>query len=159
MARWLIQCGGSDVTGKIKMDIISGEEDGDVEGVHREVWDKEVSVYSVWVWQTSSGMGFREDLLCQLVIIFHRMSLGEGREHSVALFWDRYYPQHQHVQTIFPHLESENLVASTCAEWCPPGPPTVCLAGMRGRRGRRDVLWIRSSAEKGVTGGFVNPHY
>lgn len=34
MARWLIQCGRSDVTGKIKMDIMSREEDGDVEGVH-----------------------------------------------------------------------------------------------------------------------------
>lgn len=31
------------------MDIISREEDGDVEGVHREGWDKEVSVYSVRV--------------------------------------------------------------------------------------------------------------
>lgn len=31
------------------MDIISGEEDGDVEGVHREGWDKEVSVYSARV--------------------------------------------------------------------------------------------------------------
>lgn len=29
------------------MDIMSREEDGDVEGVHREGWDKEVSVYSV----------------------------------------------------------------------------------------------------------------
>lgn len=83
MARWLIQCGGSDVTGKIKMGIISREDDGDVEGVHREGWDKEVTVYSVRVWQTSFGMGFREDLLFQLVIIFHRMS--QVREESAAL--------------------------------------------------------------------------
>lgn len=31
-----MQCGGSEVTEKIKMDSISGEEDGDVEGVHQE---------------------------------------------------------------------------------------------------------------------------
>lgn len=83
VARWLIQCGRSDVTGKIKMDITSREEDGDVEGVHREGWDKEVSVYSVWVWPTFFGMGCREDLLFWMVIIFHRIS--QVREKSTAL--------------------------------------------------------------------------
>lgn len=78
-----MQCGGSDVIGKIKMDIISREEDGDVEGVHREGWDKEVSVYSVRVRHTSFGMGFREDLLFRLGIIFHRMS--QMKEERTAL--------------------------------------------------------------------------
>lgn len=78
VARWLIQHGGSDVTGKIKMDIISGEEDGDVKG-----WDKEVSVYSVRVWWISFGMGCREDLLFHLVIIFYSMS--RVREESPVL--------------------------------------------------------------------------
>lgn len=59
------------------------KEDGDVEGAPRDDWDKEVGVYSVWVWLTSFGIGFREDLLFWMVIIFHRIS--QVREESTAL--------------------------------------------------------------------------
>lgn len=124
MARWLIQCGGSDVTGKIKMDIISGEKDRDGEGVCREGWEEEVGVYSVWVGQTSFGMGFGEDLLFQLVIIFPRMS--HVREENTVLLC---FEIGTTPSTIFLHLcggrcwLSPPVQNSTCPPRSPHGEP------------------------------------
>lgn len=159
MARWLIQRGGSDVTGKIKMDIMSREEDGDVEGVHREGWDKEVSVYSVWVWLTSFGRGFREDLLFWMVIIFHRIS--QVREESTALLCS------ETVTTPSPNLFKPFFCI--CGEgdfgclhlfWSVPTRSSPCKLGRdSGQKRQKWCSLDKRTAKKAMTEGFVKPCY
>lgn len=120
------------------MDIISGENDRDGEGVCREGWEEEVGVYSVWVGQTSFGMGFGEDLLFQLVIIFPRMSQVR-EENTVLLCFEIGTTPSTNIFKPFFFIYGEGDAG--CLHLCrtvpvPPGHRTVSLAGTRGRQGR-----------------------
>lgn len=159
MARWLIQCGRSDVTGKIKMDIMSREEDGDVEGVHREGWDKEVSVYSVWVWLTSFGMGFREDLLFWMVIMLHRIS--QVREGSTALLcFQRVTTPSPNMFKPFYCIYGEGDCGCLHPFWSVPTRSPHYKPGRdSGQKRQKWCSVAKRTAENAMTEGFVNPYY
>lgn len=159
VARWLKKCCGSDVTGKIKTDIMSREEDRDVEGVHREGWDKEVSVYSVWVWLTSFGMGFREDLLFWMVIIFHRIS--QGREESTALLcFETVTTPTPNMFKPFFYICGEGDFGCLHLFWSVPTRWPHCKPGRDSGQERQKWCSLdKRTAKKAMTEGFVKPCY
>lgn len=139
MARWLIQCGRSDVTGKIKMDIMSREEDGDVEGVHgirRLVFTVSECdwlplewalgrICSFGWWLYSTGFPKWGNRVQHYFALRELLPLAPCSNHFSA------------------SVGREILVASTRFDQFPPGHPTASLAGTQGRKDRSDVLWIR----------------
>lgn len=155
VARWLIQCGRSDVTGKIKTDIMS-KEDGDVEGVHRDSWDKEVGVYSVWVWLTSFRIGFREDLLFWMVIIFHKTS--QVREENTALLcFERVTTPSPNMLKPFFCIYGEGDYGCLHPFWSVPTRSPYCKPGRDSGQKRQKWCSVdKRTAEKAMTEGFTS---
>lgn len=157
MARWLIQCGGSDVTGKMKMGIISREEDRDVEWIQRGI--------RRWVFTVSECHRLPLELALGRIYpfgwqLYSTTCPKRGEKSTVLLCFETGTTPSTNMFKWFFCIYLEWDFGCLCLHWMVLTGLPHCEPGRdQGRQGRRAVLWIRSSAEKRVMEGFVNPCY